>query len=103
MSSECSGRQVPYVGAGNSADQDSIVPLTLKVDILRIARDSEAGVEEAGTQRSQPHMESVLLLGDSDMPQVCSLGKKFVKSLSGESSGIHDMSEKPILGGKEWS
>lgn len=64
MSFECLGGQVPYVGAGNSEDQGSIVPPTLQVDILRIARDSEAGVEEAVTQRSQPHMESVLLLGD---------------------------------------
>lgn len=67
-----SGRQAPYVGSRNSEDQDPIVPPTLQVEVLRIERDSGARVEEAGTQGSCPLMESVLLEGDNDVPQVWS-------------------------------
>lgn len=60
------------IGSGNPEDQGPIVCPTLQVEILRIERDSEVWVEEAGTQGSWPHMESVLLEGDSDVPPICS-------------------------------
>lgn len=52
MGGDASGRQAPNVGARNSENQDPIVLPTLQVKILRIERDSEAGIEKAGTQGS---------------------------------------------------
>ena len=69
---EGSGRQALCVGAGKSEDQDPTVLSTLQVEILRIERGSEAGVEEAGTQGAGPHMDNMLPQGESDVPQPCS-------------------------------
>ena len=68
MGCEGLGRQALYVGAGKSEDQEASVLPTLQVEMLRIEMHSVAGIEEAGSQGSRPHMVSVLPQGDSDVP-----------------------------------